>query len=151
MKIMWRMTYMTDVAYNTAAVKLTQTRSSKLGTAFITWAQFTTLNRPMIYKEQNQTLLSSLYNVWHKQQMSHQYQPLHAYFYITNMDDTELLPRLFYINISLHFSAGSPKVRRDNASRKTGTLKDVGNYATKHQVNGPRLSRNQAFMHSIRN
>lgn len=67
------------------------------------------------------------------------------------MDDTELLPRLFYININLHFPGSSPKVTRDNASRKTATLKDVGNYATKHQVICPRLSRNQAFVRSIPN
>lgn len=52
-------------------------------------------------------------------------------FYIKNMADTELLPRLFYININLHFPGSSPEVTRDNASQKTATLKDVGNYATK--------------------
>ncbi len=55
--------------------------------------------------------------------------PLRAYFYIINMHDTELLPRLFYTNINLHFPGSSPEVRRDNASQETATLKDVGNYA----------------------
>lgn len=54
------------------------------------------------------------------------------------MADTELLPGLFYININLHFPGSSPEVTRDNASQKTATLKDVGNYATKRQVLGSR-------------